>query len=75
MAAVLYLTDVLQKIIDRLYHRSFPEQYFVSHVHQNVFHILAQPRNYLDALLIQMFKKRLRNISPVGKEFSFQLTA
>jgi len=40
---------VSQKIIDRLYYRPFPQQYFVSDIHQLVFHILPQPGDQLNS--------------------------
>jgi hypothetical protein len=60
---VLHLADVFQKIIHRLCHRPFPQQYLVPHIHQLIFHIFPQPHDQPDALPVQTFKQLLRNIS------------
>jgi hypothetical protein len=75
VAAVFHLANVFQKIIDRLYHCPFPQQYLVPHIHQLVFHVLPQPGDQLDALLIQPFKNFLGDIAPVSEEFSAQFPA
>jgi hypothetical protein len=40
---VFYLADVFQKVIHRFYHRPFPQQYLVPHVHQLILHVLPFP--------------------------------
>jgi hypothetical protein len=75
VATVFHLANVFQKIIHRLYHRPFPQQYLVPHIHQLVFHVLPQPGVQLDALLIQPFKKFLGDIAPLSEEFPAQFTA
>jgi hypothetical protein len=73
--AVFHLANVFQEVIHRLYYHSFPQQYLVPHIHQLVFHVLPQTGDQLDALLIQVFKKFLGDITPVSEEFPAQFTA
>jgi len=75
MAAVFHLADVFQKIIHRLYHRTFAQQYLVPHIHQLILHIFPQSRDQLNALFIQTFKQILGDVTAIPEEFPLQFTA
>ena len=67
---MLHLTYILQFIIHRFDDRSFPQQYFITHRHQAVFHVVADISDQMDTADEQYVGQLLGYISLVGKELS-----
>ena len=68
MAGMLYLTNVLQLIINSLDQRSFPEHNLVMLKHQGVLHTLFQTRDEVDSVNEELFEEVFRDIAPVSEE-------
>ena len=70
---MLYLADILQLVIDSLNNGTLPEHELVIEVHQRVLHVLLDLRDQVYVIHKQHLKEILRDVSPVGKEFSEEL--
>jgi hypothetical protein len=68
---VFHRADVFQKVIHRFYHRPFPQQYLVPHVHQLILHVLpfpeelpaqftAQPANNIKVTVINSARSKTK---------------
>ena len=68
MAGMLYLTNVLQLIINSLDQRSFPEHNLVMLKHQGILHTLFQTRDEVDSVNEELFEEVFRDIAPVSEE-------
>ena len=68
MAGMLYLTNVLQLIINSLDQRSFPKHNLVMLKHQGILHTLFQTREEVDSVNEELFKEIFRDIPPVSEE-------
>ena len=64
----LYLTNVLQLIINSLDQRSFPEHNLVMLEHQGVLHTLFQTRDEVDSVNEELFEEVFRDIASVSEE-------
>ena len=64
----LYLTNVLQLIINSLDQRSFSEHNLVMLKHQGVLHTLFQTRDEVDSVNEELFEEVFRDIVPVSEE-------
>ena len=64
----LYLTNVLQLIINNLDQRSFPEHNLVMLKHQGILHTLFQTRDEVDSVNEELFEEVFRDIDPVSEE-------
>lgn len=63
------LADVLQFIVNSLYDRPFPEEYFVMEIHQRVLHVPFQLCHQVYIIDEEHFEEVLADIPPVGEEF------
>ncbi len=63
------LADVLQFIVNSLYDRPFPEEYFVMEIHQRVLHIPFQLCHQVYVIDEEHFEEVLADIPSVGDEF------
>ena len=68
MAGMLYLTDILELIINSLDQRSFPEHNLVMLKHQGILHTLFQTRDEVDSVNKELFEEVFRDIAPVSEE-------
>ena len=68
MAGMLYLTNVLQLIINSLDQRSFPKHNLVMLKHQGILHTLFQTREEVDSVNEELFEEVFRDIAPVTEE-------
>ena len=66
--AKLYLTNVLQLIINNLNQRSFPKHNLVMLKHQGILHTLFQTREEVDSVNEELFEEVFRDIAPVSEE-------
>ena len=62
------LADVLQFIVNSLYDRPFPEEYFVMEIHQRVLHVPFQLCHQVYIIDEEHFEEVLADIPPVGEE-------
>ena len=67
---MLALTDIFEKIIDRFDDGTLTEKNFVSHVHEFVLHVFLELGDELNAVRVEFFKQRGRNIASVSKYFA-----
>ena len=63
------LADVLQFIVNSLYDRPFPEEYFVMEIHQRVLHVPFQLCHQVYIIDEEHFEEVLADIASVGEEF------
>lgn len=63
------LADVLQFIVNSLYDRPFPEEYYVMEIHQRVLHIPFQLCHQVYIIDEEHFEEVLADIASVGEEF------
>jgi len=66
----LYLTDILELIINSLDQRSFPEHNLVMLKHQGILHTLFQTRDEVDSVNEELFEEVFRDIAPVSEELA-----
>ena len=64
----LYLTDILELIINSLDQRSFPKHNLVMLKHQGILHTLFQTREEVDSVNEELFEEVFRDIAPVSEE-------
>ena len=64
----LYLTDILELIINSLDQRSFPKHNLVMLKHQGILHTLFQTREEVDSVNEELFEEVFRDIAPVTEE-------
>ena len=60
----LYLTDILELIVNSLDQRSFPEHNLVMLKHQSILHTLFQTRDEVDSVNEELFEEVFRDIAP-----------
>ena len=65
---MLYLTDILELIINCLDQRSFPKHNLVMLKHQDILHTLFQTREEVDSVNEELFEEVFRDIAPVTEE-------
>ena len=70
MAGMLYLTDILELVINSLDQGSFPEHNLVMLKHQGVLHTLFQTRDEVDSVNEELFEEVFRDIAPVSEELT-----
>ena len=70
MAGMLYLTDILELIINSLDQRSFPEHNLVMLKHQGILHTLFQTREEVDSVNEELFKEVFRDIPPISEKLT-----
>ena len=63
------LADVLQFIVNSLYDRPFPEEYFVMEIHQRVLHVPFQLCHQVYIIDEEHFEEVLADIASVDEEF------
>ena len=69
---MLYMTYILEFVIDGFYQRSFPEHDFVTQVHERVFHVPFYLSDKVYVIHKQLLKQLLADIPSVGQQFSEQ---
>ena len=59
---MLYMTDILEFVVDGFYQYSFPEHDFVTQVHERVFHVPFYLSDKVYVIHKQRFKQLLADI-------------
>jgi len=67
VAGVLHLTDILQFIVYRLYHRPLAEHNLVGEAHQAVFHVAPHAGDQVDAVDKEYLGELLGDVALVGE--------
>ena len=70
---MLQLRDVLQLVVDGLYHGPFAEQHLVGHAHQAVLHVVPHSGDELDAVDEQLMEEFLGYVALVAHELAVDL--
>jgi hypothetical protein len=72
MPRMLNLRLILQLVVDGLNDETLPQQEFVAHQHQAVFHVGFDAGDELETLFPQGLKERLREITLIANQFAKQ---
>ena len=68
VAGVLQVQTGLELVKKSFYDELFPQQYFIQHGHQVVFHIAANTGDQVKAPLPEALQQRLRKIAFISKD-------
>ena len=63
---------VLEEFVDAFYYISFAQHHLVPQGHKLVFHVRLEPMNEVDALVEEVLKEFLLDVTLVGKNFAVE---
>ena len=70
---MLNLTNVFELVVHRFNDGSLAQEDFIQETHELIGHIFAALGNQFEALLIERFKQRLRDLPFVAKKLAGQM--